>query len=258
MSKLLEQIERAGKAPPAPLGFGASQRQQKVPALVVVAACEKPTDAVVAAEAGANAVLFLPGKKGTVALPAEAGDKLGTTPWGVVKSDLTSQEAEQLQSQGCDFIVVDADASLAALHDRERGPGRVLRIAADLDEKLTRTLEDLPIDAVLVETPHQPPWTLHHLMLLSAIRLLVGKPFLLGVSGTPSPWEVECLRDIGVDGLVLNADTAKREGLLELRKAVNGLPQRKPRGDRPSPLLPHVQGTMPAPPEEEEEEEESF
>ena len=79
--------------------------------------------------------------------------------------------------------------------------------------------------------------TLQALMDLSAIRGEIAKPALVLLSGVPSAWEVECLRDIGVDGVVMDAAHAGATELEAVKQHILALPRRKPRGERPAPSV---------------------
>ena len=92
---------------------------------------------------------------------------------------------------------------------------------------------------MLLTQPLSPPLTLQALMDLSALRGEIGKPALALLSGVPSAWEVECLRDIGVDGVVMDAAHAGADGLEALKQHILALPRRRPRGERPSPSVSH-------------------
>ena len=75
-------------------------------------------------------------------------------------------------------------------------------------------------------------------MTLAAQRGEINRPFLLPIVSAPSEWELECLRDIGVDGLLLDLEQADAQTLQLIRQRVQELPRRKAKGERPTPSIP--------------------
>ena len=75
---------------------------------------------------------------------------------------------------------------------------------------------------------------------MAAARGEIGSAFLLRVEGDLSAWELECLRDIGIEGVVVNLDTRDAARLKTLGQAISDLPRRKPRNEFSSPSLPRV------------------
>ena len=60
------------------------------------------------------------------------------------------------------------------------------------------------------------------------------------MDGDLSAWELECLRDIGIEGVVVDLDTSDAARLKILGQAISDLPRRKPRNEFSSPSLPRV------------------
>ena len=72
------------------------------------------------------------------------------------------------------------------------------------------------------------------------------------LSGIPSAWEVECLRDVGVDGVVVDAAHAGAAELEAVKQHILALPRRRPRGERPSPSVSHPPASASADLDEDE------
>ena len=137
----------------------------------------------------------------------------------------------------------------------------VLRISSDLEESQIRGLEDLPVDAILLQKPSlEGPLSLSHLLAISNIRSAVSRYLLLEWSEALTSRELEHLRDLGVDGLVVDMEQAEAQVIATLRERIDQLPPRKPKGEQRSvAMLPHSVATEQRSPhrhEEEEEEEE--
>lgn len=238
MSKLIQRIERLGRAAPAPMGFGAAARQQVTPAMVLVGSTSDLGKLSDLGDSGLDAVLYRP-PSGDADAAAKAADASGVLFWGVYSATPTTDGLHALEEKGCDFVALDAlTVPIEALHQDEMG--RLLIVSFELRKEDARALEPLPLDAVLLSEPLPSPLTLEHLLRLAMLRGEIGLPFLLPIAAPPSAWEVECLREVGVEGLVPDLDSATLEDLQSLTKAVRSMPRRRPRGERSTPTLPHV------------------
>ena len=123
-----------------------------------------------------------------------------------------------------------------------RNIGKLLVVPVDLKEEFARSLEVLPVDVIVYADAVGSPLTLEVLMHLATARCEIGRPFLLPVHGALSMWELECLREIGVEGVVADLETTDADALKALSHAIRTLPRRKSRNDLGSPSLPRVGG----------------
>ena len=238
MSKLIQRLEQVGKSVPAPLGFGVATRQQPAPSFVVIASTAVESRASTVDGAHADAVLFTPDTVDIEALAAVAAS-LGEITWGVRLQSGDRASVESLREKGCDFIAfLPSGVDLDALQDEELG--RLLVVTPDMDKEQAHILEDLPMDAALFAQAPPKRLTLEALLELAAHRNQFGRFFLLPVTDAPSSWELECLRNIGVEGLVLNLDQAEAGALGALHERIVELPKPKPRNERHVALLPQM------------------
>ena len=232
MSKLVQRLERLGRDAPAPMGFGFSSRRQPTPQMLLLASC------ATAEEVSEEALAHLDGVLLTSSNPTDDVNA-GDTPWGVMLPEAGADAIGPLRQKGCDFIALTAGGiHLDSLKDEDLG--RVMVTPRDLSTERAHSLGDLPVDAVLLAEALSPPLTLQALMDLSALRGEIGKPALVFLSSVPSAWEVECLRDIGVDGVVMDASHASADELEALKQHILALPRRRPRGERPTPSVPQA------------------
>lgn len=238
MSKLIQRIEQVGKSTPAPLGFGVATRQQPAPAFAIIASTAVESRASTVGEGQADGVLFTPDTVDIEAL-ASAASCLGDIPWGVRLQNADRASVESLREKGCDFIAfLPSGVALDALQDDELG--RLLVVTPDMDKEQAHILEDLPMDAALFAQAPPKKLTLEVLLELAAHRNQIGRFFLLPVTDVPSIWDLECLRNIGVEGLVLNLDQAEAGALEALQERIRELPKPKPRNERHAALIPQL------------------
>ena len=233
MSKLLQRLDQIGRESPRPLGFGASAAREAVPAMLILALCKHSDRVTKETASGADALIFtdFPPSRSINDLK-----KLGT-PWGISLESYTPKSLESLRKAGCDFLVVaNLEVKLDLLHGDEIG--RFFQIPPNLSTDQARSIVDLPVDMVLLPGPLSPPLTLQQLLDLSTTRGEVGKPALVVLNELPSEWEIECLRDIGVDGLILDIRDAKSDALPSLKQRILHLPRRRSRAERTAPSVP--------------------
>jgi len=160
---------------------------------------------------------------------------------------------------GCDFVVFPAaNTSLAILQNKE--VGKILEVEASFSEGLLRTVNELPVDAVLFtseqEKEHFLTW--HHLMLFQYFANLLTKPLLVSIPSKVTDSELQALWGAGVVGVVVEVGVGQPAGgLTELRRTIDNLTfpsQRKRRKEEA--LLPYISEEASRVTEEEEEEEE--
>ena len=221
------------------MGFGARARVEKMPSMALVGLVSKAhaEGASLLAKVGAEAALIKEGSRKTVL--KDIAKHLGKVPWGVDVEGLTEETAKSLADQGCDFFAFNpSQASLGALSDE--GPAYFMRINGDLEERSLRAIEDMPVDAVILSMETlEPPLNLDHLMAIGSVGCMFTKYFLVKVPGSVGAGDLRGLRDIGVDGIVVDVNTVSEESLQGIRNNLMGLPrQRKPRGGKSDAVLP--------------------
>ena len=133
--------------------------------------------------------------------------------------------------------------------------GRVLQIGLSLDDGLLRTVNDLPVDAVLAggEAPGDSlDW--QSLMQLQRLSNLLSKPLLVAVPAKLTEVEIKALWEAGVDGVIAGVEGAG--GLPELRRIIDGLPSRSARRrGKSEAILPRLSPQASAADEEEEDDD---
>lgn len=261
MSKLLDRLDRIARGASRTLGFATSTSPEPTPSLALLTWVGNPgkNDVASLAEAHVDAFILPRGVMGVEGLERQLKPLKGAT-WGVVMEHPERDRVQAYREKECDFLIFDiADTRVDALEEEECG--RILRIPADLEEPLLRGLEDLPVDIILLRKPApEGPLSLAHLLAISNVRSATSRYLLLEWNLELTSRELEHLRDMGVDGLVINIEEVEPSAITMLQERINALPPRKARGEqRPVAVLPRMRGagtTRPQRHEEEEEEEE--
>lgn len=215
------------------MGFGAA-RAERLPgmALVGLVSSNHARGIGVAADAATDAVI-ISGVDGAEAVKKLA-EPLSPRPWGARVDSLSEGEARAHEDSGSDLLVFNLDGTAASALASEE-IARVLCVEAGMDETQLRAIASLPVDAFLVPmTGASTSWTLRDLATVGAISRRVDKYILVEVSQAPGKKDLEALRDIGVNALVLDVGVAGADKLKELRTALMEMPRPRSNRDRKS------------------------
>ena len=258
MSKLINKLNQVSQAMPQSIGFKAMQQISPKPRMLIIADLAQANvnelaDYVDGADAGLLRISNL--SEGAKKL-REICEVVSDIPWGSWLKDVGQGGIEQLVEAGCDFVVFPpANTSLGIFQDTKLG--KILQVEASLSEGLLRTVNELPVDAVLTageqEGEHFLTW--HHLMLFQRLADLLIKPLLVSVPPNITAYELQTLWETGVEGVMVKVGVGQPEGRLkELRRVIDKLTftSKRKRG-KVEALLPYISGNSSIVAEEEEE-----
>lgn len=221
MSSFIDKLNRLSRGEHQPIGFGI--RQSATPGLkiqLVAGLAQENTGSATESIIGADAGILRISKSGTAAeslkeLTAAVPDTL----WGVRLPGNIRGEIKQLSGAGCDFIIFPADTPITVTGNDEMG--RILEIEPSLNEGLLRTVNELPVDAVLIvdEEKKGNSLTWHQLMLIQRFSDLLIKPLLIQSPAKLTGSELLALWEAGVSGVVVETDGQDR--IKKLRQEID-------------------------------------
>ncbi|MDE2861152.1 MAG: hypothetical protein OYI31_00140 [Chloroflexota bacterium] len=253
MSKLIDRLEKVGTVAPAPMGFAAGRAAERAPALLMLAL----SGAKDAASTGLQADgCIISAAKATKPQLKAAKQAMGDQLWGLWPGTANGVSLDQIKEQGGDFVVfssVDTPAELLA--DEELG--RLIVIPIEFPEELGHSLEDFPVDAVVVAgLEDASPLSVKALMQVRAVRDLVAKPLLLLRAKPLNRGELVVLQDVGIQGLVVDCAKVAEEDASRMAEDIKGLPPRRQKRDHAGALLPRVSSGSPAAHQHDDDDEE--
>jgi hypothetical protein len=224
---------------------------------LVASLTEGNVETLAGSVAGADAGLLRVSKVSSGAKTLQSiSQTISDIPWGGWLQGGSQAEIEQMAKSGCDFLVFPAtNTPLVTLQSDK--VGKILEVEASLTEGLLRTVNGMPIDAVLVVGERKEDYflTWHHLMLFQRLADLLTKPLLVSIPSNVGAGELQTLWEAGVDGVIVVGQPKDR--MKELRQVIDKLaypaPRRRERGE---PRLSRIGGGVSVVPAEEEEEEE--
>jgi hypothetical protein len=240
MSKFIDRLKLVSGASSPPMGFRAAAAPPPKPRMLLVAALAEPNieglaDYVGGADAGLVPITKLSSGAKAVNKISQA---MSAIPWGGWLKDTKGEGVKPLVEAGGDFVVFPWDTPLVTLQDSKIG--KVLEVGISLDEGLLKTIDDLPVDAVLAsgEAEKGNLLTWRHLMLCRRCAELLTKPLLASVPASVGSNELQALWAAGVVAIMV--ETPPQGRIAELRQIIDKLTFPPPSKRKKEPLLPRI------------------
>lgn len=177
-------------------------------------------------------------EKGAKTIQRIAGS-VGDIPWGVWLDEVTEKGAKELREMGGDFIIFIAPKAPVALLEEEIG--KVIKIDLSCDDGLVETIDQLPIDAVLLDLMEDGEnLTISQLMNCQWLAGLISKPLLVAVQQELTDKEIRGLWEAGANGVVV--EVKEKTQLAKLCQVIKSFPlaRRKP-GEEKRVTLPRIE-----------------
>jgi len=249
MSKLIDRLNKMAETTPQPIGFKAAPSILPKAKILLIASMAQASNV-----SDVDAILISRLDSGSKAL-SEIARSIVDIPWGLFSEYANGRGFEVVTEAGCDFIVFPTSASLAIPEDDKIG--KVLQVEASLNEGLIRTINELPVDAVLItrEQTGEYALTWQHLMLFQRFANLLAKPLLVNAPLNVTTEELQLLWKTGIEGVVVEIENKQATGRLkELRQMIDTADFTPHRRAKIEALLPRISSEPGPIPEDEEEE----
>ncbi|MFH1087258.1 MAG: hypothetical protein V1737_01565 [Chloroflexota bacterium] len=250
MSRLVEKLHLL-TIPSQAIGFRSSGTSQ-APSLLMLAAFGKVAEASKALVSGVDGIV-VPAQELLIASASKLKEAAGDVPIGAGLGPGDSSDSEKvatLISGGCDFIFFDATTSLEFFSSAASAEelGRFITIDSQFPASLIPTLDDLPVDGVVIQAT-KAGVDISYLLLCQLVCRLVDRPLIASVPVTDQGAELRYLWDAGIDAVVTTLDSADR--LKQLREVSKSLGKAKRHETKKTPIVPHLAGEVYADEEEE-------
>jgi hypothetical protein len=234
MSKLVKKLRQVNASADQPLGFKRTNILPSQQMLLIVALPQRDSVAWLAkAEVDAISIHSQDLEQGVQTL-RKVANSVGGIPCGLWPEAMTEEGVKQLKEAGGDFLIFEASKAAAILLQEEE-LGKVLKVDLPQDEGLMSTINQLPIEVILLEVKKEgEALTVSDLMYCQWLAGLVDKPLLVATQQELTEKEIRSLWEAGVDGAVVEIkEKQPQERLTRLSQAIKALPsRRKRRGER--------------------------
>ncbi len=251
MSKFIDKLNQILQPSSPPMGFGRKQSAPlKAGMLLIASGTSDNFEGLAKGVSGADGILLSCPKLNEEVL-AGLAKTLPDLPWGVRLSGQEQEKLAELAKSGADFVAFSAGTMSLSLLSYEK-LGKILEVEPSLADGLLRAVNEIPLDAVLLNIRYEGGSSLnwHHLMLCRHLADLVTKPLVVVAPELITGKELLALWQAGVSGVVVPAE---RVGKLKEETDKLSFPER--RLSRMGAILPRLSQKAPEEPEEEEEEE---
>jgi hypothetical protein len=259
MSRLIEKFQKAAQSSAQPMGFRTSRTSTPEPGVLLIVSATPEDLENIGEITNISALLIRPDN----ALTAKNFQKIVETfpgiPVGLYLEDTDVKEIAALAGAGCDFLVFPASSRIIA-SPNDKKTGMILQVESSMDDSLLRSVNSLPVDAVLAAdtfTGGSLSW--HELMIFQHLANTLVKPLIINLPPDVTETELKALYEAGIDGALVEASALKPDGLKKLHDIISKLPPRSTRKrGKIDVFLPRAGGEAqpPPPPDEEEEEDE--
>lgn len=245
MSKFIDRLKQVFQPPPPPMGFRPKNVGDIRPKIQLVAHLHNYPQSQIENLAAADAIVM----SGTKTIK---NDILH----GIWLTDGTFEEVDKAIETGADFAVLPASG---AILPSDKKIGKVLQINSSVTDVLLRTVNDLPLDAVLIgeDSEKDGSITWQKLMLCRRFTGMLTKPVLAPISPAVTAAELQLIWEARVSGVIIDVKSATDIAVLEnLRKLINGLqyPSLK-RQEKLTPILPQAVANTEKPEEPDEDDD---
>ena len=244
MSKFIERLQKVGVSVVAPLGFGASRSQDKNPALALVrmSGLKQIGDLNSHVSESSSGSYIVSANKVVKSQLSGVKKVVGEGVWGVWLDVATQASLEVLKKEGGDFFLFSSLDIPAEILSGDQ-LGKVMVIEVGQSEDTIRSIEDLPIDAiVLVGLEKSSPLTVGDILKFGFVRDQVSKPMLLLRKTRLSKGELEILQDMGLQGIVVDANELDLVEVSGMQEDIENLPPRKNARETATSLVPRIGG----------------
>jgi hypothetical protein len=260
MSRLIEKFKHQRQTEPQPMGFAAfGKPAAEKPRLQLLAYLPAENQGylsdLISSIDAALVALTRPEDLKSIEKICQTNEGIPAGGW--IKFSGTAALQQTVEASYCDFVIFPS-STLVTITSKEK-MGRILELDPDLNDGLLRTVNDLPVDAVLISADWpEKALTLNRLMQVRRPVYLINKPLLVCIPGDLNTVDLQALWDMGISGVVVGPVDEKFSGkLADLRSKIDQLAtpslRKKERG---SPILPHMQPETAALPEGGDEDEE--
>ena len=243
MSQLIKKLRQVSESTAPSLGFKTAAASSARPMLLIAVVSEGDLSGLAGiTEAKVDAVMVLSQdlKKDIETFKTMAKD-LGDIPWGIQPESIAGEDIKELIEAGGDFVTFAASKAPAALLEEETG--KVIRLSLPLDDGLIKTIDQMPIDTILLDLRGEGgTLTVSHLIECQRLSLSTRKPVMTAVDLKLDNRDLQALWEAGINGVAVEAKTELKPELLRLHQAIEAISKTPRKSGERRTMLPRLNG----------------
>lgn len=248
-SKFIEALRKLSQSSIPPLGFGRRKESPKSPMLLIAGLDSMQSEQISRLVSSADALIFAGLKINKDALKQSIKSNPAT--WGIVLK--SSKDLADMKELGFDFLVFSSQDTEASILRTEE-MGKVLEIDTNLSDSQLRSLDFLPVDALLLPFSGKgASLTVENLLAYQRMDLLTTKPLLGYIPAVISGEDLRLLWEAGLDGVIVRAEELTVKEMERLKEATKSFPSHRGEKKRAEALVPSISSTIPGEQEDESE-----
>jgi hypothetical protein len=238
MSKMIEHLENIGTVSSAPIGFGTNKPVEKFPQLTLAALVDIKSLKKNIADDFDSIIVKIQGNTKTELKTAKS--TLKNQIWGIWTNNISNASLESLEKEGCDFFTISHFSEPVDILARE-DIGKLIVVPIDMPEELVHSINEIPIDAIIISGLEDiVSLTINDLMRIRSMRDLLSKPTILLRVSPLNRNEIKVIRDIGIQGILLDILSVKPKEIKSMKDDIQQLPPFKNKKDPSRAILPHI------------------
>ena len=244
MSKFIDRLKQVSQPPTLSIGFRPKKAESTRPKIQLVVSLHEYSQSLVSKLAAADAIVV-----------TEAKPLNSDTLWGIRLGKGMVEEVDKVIETGADFAILSASGTVLP---SDKKIGKILQINSSVTDILLRTVNDLPIEAVLVsEESEGGVITWQKLMLCKRFTSMLTKPVLVPIPLTVTGTELQLIWEMGVTGVMVDIkSTSDADSLDALRQQIDGLQYPSPKKrEKLTPVLPQTVAKTEKPEEPDEDDD---
>ncbi|UCH42912.1 MAG: hypothetical protein JSW16_08940, partial [Dehalococcoidales bacterium] len=184
MSKFIDRLNQMSRATPQPMGFGTRQgASTRLKLQLLASVTQEDAEGMATHLAGADAAVLRISDPGSAhQVLQKMSQEVTDVIWGGWLLPGSLEKAGDISKIGGDFLVFSAqDTPLAMFQDDD--VGRILQVERAINEGMLRAVNELPVNAVLIngEDKEKDLLNWQDLMLFQRFTELLNKPLLVTV-----------------------------------------------------------------------------
>jgi len=230
MSKIIEYLEKIGSVTPTPIGFGTSKPTDKFPQIALAALAD--VNSLNKKQASDFDFIVVRTQKNTKTMLKTTKATLKEQIWGIWTNHTSTDSFEAMATEGCDFFTISNFSEPAEILASEN-LGKLIVVPLDTPEELAHSINDIPVDAIILSGLEETTsLSIIDAMHIRSIRDLLSKPVILLRFNPLQKNDVKVIRDLGIQGILLDIQNIKPKELQSMKDDIAKLPPSKTKSNQ--------------------------